>query len=69
MNRGLPPGPVCNPGLASIEAALFPDEDCKAFYFVAAGEGGGHVFSRTLKEHVKAVKNYRKNIMEKRSIK
>lgn len=47
--RGLPPGPINNPGKNSILAALFPVES-KYLYMVAAGDGR-HKFSRTLKEH------------------
>ncbi|MCX6566292.1 MAG: endolytic transglycosylase MltG [Candidatus Aminicenantes bacterium] len=54
---GLPPGPICNPGRASIEAALFPAA-ADFIFFVASGEGG-HVFSRTLKEHQNAVRAFR----------
>ena len=57
MVGGLPPGPICNPGRASIEAALFPAA-ADFIFFVAGGEGG-HVFSRTLKEHQNAVRAYR----------
>ena len=55
--RGLPPGPICAPGLASIQAVLqpAPSED---LYFVADG-GGGHVFSRTLDEHARNVARWR----------
>ncbi|MGI8916919.1 MAG: endolytic transglycosylase MltG [Chloroflexota bacterium] len=44
---GFPPGPICNPGLASIQAALSPTGDY--LYFVAKGDGT-HVFSHTLQE-------------------
>lgn len=49
---GLPPGPINNPGKASIMAAIFP-ADTRYLYFVASGDGG-HVFSRTLREHNRA---------------
>ena len=49
---GLPPGPVNNPGLASIRAALFPAK-VDYLYFVANGDGT-HSFSRSLREHLRA---------------
>jgi UPF0755 protein len=49
MSDGLPPGPICNPGRASIEAALHPEAN-DFLYFVADGSGG-HVFSKNLNEH------------------
>ena len=55
---GLPPGPVNNPGKASIVAALFP-ENHRYLYFVATGKGG-HWFSASYAEHVKHVRMYRK---------
>lgn len=51
--RGLPPGPICNPGSAAIRAVLWPDSGRTEFYFVAKG-GGAHAFSRTLREHNEA---------------
>lgn len=58
-NRGLPPGPINSPGLASLRAVLWPDPESDAMYFVADGEGG-HRFSRTWEEHQAAVREYRK---------
>jgi UPF0755 protein len=55
---GLPPGPICNPGRAAIVAALYPDTTSTAMYFVAQGDGR-HVFSRTLSEHLAAVRKVR----------
>jgi UPF0755 protein len=52
LNRGLPPGPICNPGLGSVEAALSPTPGIGELFFVAAQDGSGrHVFSSTLGEH------------------
>lgn len=56
--NGLPPSPICNPGRASILAALKP-ANTKDLYFVADGQGG-HVFTETLKDHTNAVKDWRK---------
>ncbi len=61
--EGLPPGPICNPGLESIEAALYPDEESLYYYFVARGDGS-HEFSKTLSEHEAAVKKYSETIEE-----
>ena len=47
---GLPPGPICNPGAASLEAASHP-EKTDMMFFVAEG-GGAHQFSRYYKEHL-----------------
>ena len=55
---GLPPGPVGNPGEASIVAALYPTET-DYLYFVGRNDGS-HVFSRTLQEHNANVSRYQR---------
>jgi len=63
MNIGLPPGPICNPGAASIRAVLFPAKH-DFIYFVARRDGsGGHYFSRTLAEQEKKINIARANSM------
>jgi UPF0755 protein len=57
-NQGLPPGPICNPGLSSLIAAGEPAET-DYLYFVSRNDGS-HQFSRTLKEHNQAVAIYQK---------
>jgi UPF0755 protein len=58
VNSGLPPGPIANPGRASLEAAARPAQT--AFLFFVADSNGGHVFSRSLAEHNRHVSDYRK---------
>ena len=59
-HAGLPPGPIANPGLASMRAALAPVES-DSLYFVARGDGsGGHEFSSNIAAHESAVERYRR---------
>jgi UPF0755 protein len=52
QNRGLIPGPICTPTVASIDAALEPDTSTGFLYFLAIPNGDGqHVFAKTLAEH------------------
>jgi UPF0755 protein len=56
--KGLPPGPISNPGLDSLKSILNP-EDKPYLYFVSKNNGTHH-FSRTIKEHNRAVRRYQK---------
>jgi UPF0755 protein len=55
-NLGLPPGPICNPGIDAIKAALNPAKT-EYYYFAAKGDGS-HAFGRTLDEHNYNVSKY-----------
>jgi UPF0755 protein len=59
VSPGLPPGPIANPGKASLIASLHP-LNTNELYFVATGNGG-HNFAATMKEHEVNVKKYREN--------
>lgn len=63
IHEGLPLGPIGNPGLASIKAALYP-EDVDYLYFVVKGDGS-HYFSSSYQEHLKAVEKYKKYLRER----
>jgi UPF0755 protein len=58
QNAGLPPGPIANPGVQALAAALDPAET-DYLYFVAKPAGGAHKFSASMAEHEKAVMAYR----------
>jgi len=57
--KGLPPGPIANPGTASIRAVLYPAET-DYLYFVSKNDGS-HYFSKTLSEHNRAVRKYQRS--------
>lgn len=52
-NMGLPPGPIANSGLASINAALTPENTDYLFFF--AKSDGGHIFNKTYEQHLKTI--------------
>ena len=58
-NPGLPPGPICSPGLSSLEAAVEPAE-VDYLYFVSRNDGS-HVFSATYREHRENVQKWQRD--------
>ena len=61
-HSGLPPGPICSPGIASLQAAMHP-ADSHFLYFVADPSGAGHSrFAATLEEHERNVAAYRQGL-------
>jgi len=59
-HAGLPPGPICNPGIAALKAAIAP-ASTDYLYFVADAQGHSR-FSATLKQHAEQVETYRRTI-------
>ncbi|OFW32434.1 MAG: hypothetical protein A2074_03565 [Candidatus Aquicultor primus] len=59
QNKGLPPGPICNPSAASIEAALNPTGDPYLYYVLAPDNSGRHVFTKTYDEFLNAKNQYK----------
>ncbi len=55
--KGLPPGPICNPGAKSLRAALHPDK--VTFLYFVSNNDGTHSFSTTIDEHRRAIGHYR----------
>lgn len=66
LHAGLPPGPVANPGIPSLRAAMYPAQT-DYLYFVAAGANpqGHSLFSETLSQHNRDVSGYRKAVKRK----
>lgn len=62
LHKGLPPGPIANPGEGAILAALYP-ENVDYLFFVAQGDGS-HFFSKDFGSHEKAIGRYQKNKMK-----
>lgn len=64
---GLPPGPICNPGIASIRAALFPAET-PYLYFVADPDGSGvHHFTRSYDQHLQVQRDLKRSFRLKKA--
>jgi len=59
IHPGLPPGPICNPGIESHRSSINPAKT-DYLYFVSKNDGSHH-FSRSLKEHNQAVAKYQKS--------
>lgn len=66
VRSGLPPGPIGNPGIESIRAALYP-ADVDYLYFVSKNDGTHH-FSKSLKEHNRAVALYQMPLARKKTV-
>lgn len=62
IHYGLPPGPIANPGRASLEAAVHPDQTDYLFFVAHPAEFGRHVFSETGHAHERAVAKYRRGL-------
>lgn len=60
VHDGLPPGPIANPGLMSLNAAFAPDESDYLFFCAKPGHGQGHAFSTRLRDHNLAVQALRR---------
>ncbi len=58
LNLGLPPGPICSPGLESIKAVLYPAKTDYLFFF--SPNGSSHIFSKTYEEHLEKQKQHGK---------
>ncbi|WP_426448572.1 endolytic transglycosylase MltG [Paenibacillus sp. S-38] len=55
LNKGLPPGPIASPSLASIEAALYPETTSYLFYVTKKDGTMGHLFAETFEQHKKNI--------------
>lgn len=61
-HAGLPPGPICNPGIASIKAAMIPAQTQYLYFVAASTDPSGHSrFATTLEEHQQNVQAYRRS--------
>ena len=51
LNPGLPPGPICNPGLAALKAVAFPEQTPYFYFRAACDHSGRHLFAETFEQH------------------
>jgi len=58
-HAGLPPGPIANPGLESLKAALAPAQSNYLYFVAKPDHSGSHQFSETIEQHNRAVEQYR----------
>jgi len=61
-HAGLPPGPIANPGIASIRAALEPADSDSLFFVLRPDGSGAHRFSSTIAAHQAATEEYRRGL-------
>ncbi len=66
IHAGLPPGPICNPGKKALMAVVEPSRH--GYYYFVADNKGGHIFSKTLREHNRAVYQYRQARMQNKPV-
>jgi UPF0755 protein len=60
QHKGLPPGPIANPGIASLKAVLSPAADDYLFFVALPDGSGGHQFTNNIRAHSQAVERYRR---------
>jgi UPF0755 protein len=65
LNRGLPPGPICIPSIASIDAVLNYQKHDYMFFCARSDMSGYHAFSRTLAEHNRYARAYQNALNER----
>jgi UPF0755 protein len=64
LHAGLPPGPICSPGTASLSAVAHPDTSAGYLYFVSREDGtGGHLFATTLSGHAANIRAVRSGVL------
>lgn len=59
---GLPPGPICSPGIKSIQAVLAPERHDYLYFVAEPGGTGRHVFAKTFEEHLENVRRYQRSL-------